>query len=385
MNHKNKKINKLKEVLLCASVVLMFSCAAKDRISSPTSSNTTTTYTLTVVVNPQGAGSVTISPTSSDGKYAAGTQVTLVATANTGYTFSNWSGDVTGTTNPITITMNSNKVVVANFTQSGGSGGSSGGTTTYYTLTVVVNPQGAGSVTISPTSSDGKYAAGTVVTLTATANPGYTFSNWSGDATGTSNPTTITMTSNKSVTANFTQTGGGGGGGATTVIFADSGAIGFVGVFSGGGTQFAIDLDYNVFHEGSSSMRADVTGVTSGWGGWYVEEGGPGGTETADMSAYSNGYLKFWVKSPVVIQVAVLSINQNPDTANSKILLTGSNSYGFVADNEWHEVSIPLSAFKTADPNLDFSRISTYFSVAVIGDTGGAKSFWIDDVRWVSQ
>ena len=299
MNHKNKKINKLKEVLLCASLVLMFSCAAKDRISSPTSSNTTTTYTLTVVVNPQGAGSVTISPTSSDGKYAAGTQVTLVASANTGYTFSNWSGDVTGTTNPITITMNSNKVVVANFTQSGGSGGSSGS--------------------------------------------------------------------------------------ATTVIFADSGAIGFVGVFSGGGTQFNIELDYSVFHEGSSSMRADVTGVTSGWGGWYVEEGGPGGTETADMSAYSNGYLKFWAKSPVVIQVAVLSINQNPDTANSKILLTGSNSYGFVADNEWHEVSIPLSAFKTADPNLDFSRISTYFSVAVIGDTGGAKSFWIDDVRWVSQ
>jgi uncharacterized repeat protein (TIGR02543 family) len=380
MNHKNKKINKLKEVLLlCVSVVLMFSCAAKDRISSPTSSNTTTTYTLTVVVNPQGAGSVTISPTSSDGKYAAGTQVTLVATANTGYTFSNWSGDVTGTTNPTTITMNSNKVVVANFTQSGG-GGSSGGTTTYYTLTVVVNPQGAGSVTLSP--SGGSYIAGTVVTLTATANTGYTFSNWSGDATGTSNPTTITMTSNKSVTANFTQTGGGG---ATTVIFADSGAIGFVGVYSGGGTQFTIDVDYSVFHEGSFSMRADVTGVTSGWGGWYVEEGGPGGTETADMSAYSNGYLKFWAKSPVVLQVAVLSINQNPDTANSKILLTGSNSYGFVADNEWHEVSIPLSAFKTADPNLDFSRISTYFSVAVIGDTGGAKSFWIDDVRWVSQ
>ncbi|MBW2637367.1 MAG: cell wall-binding protein, partial [Deltaproteobacteria bacterium] len=47
------------------------------------------------------------------------------------------------------------------------------------------------------------YTSGTVVTLTATPNSGYTFSSWSGDLTGTSSPTTITMDGNKSVNANF--------------------------------------------------------------------------------------------------------------------------------------------------------------------------------------
>ncbi len=39
--------------------------------------------------------------------------------------------------------------------------------------------------------------------LTASANSGYTFLNWTGDATGTANPVSVTMNGNKSVTANF--------------------------------------------------------------------------------------------------------------------------------------------------------------------------------------
>jgi len=39
--------------------------------------------------------------------------------------------------------------------------------------------------------------------LTATANAGYSFNNWSGSATGMTNPVSVTMTENKSVTANF--------------------------------------------------------------------------------------------------------------------------------------------------------------------------------------
>ncbi|MGC8956191.1 MAG: InlB B-repeat-containing protein, partial [Fervidobacterium sp.] len=70
-----------------------------------------------------------------------------------------------------------------------------------YTLTVNVSPTGAGTVTLNP--SGGTYAPGTVVTLTANPSTGYHFVNWSGDATGSSNPTTVTMNSNKNVTANF--------------------------------------------------------------------------------------------------------------------------------------------------------------------------------------
>lgn len=68
-----------------------------------------------------------------------------------------------------------------------------------YRLTTSVSPEGSGS--IEP--DGGKYEEGTEVTLTATPNPGYEFASWSGDASGSENPTTITMDSDKSVTANF--------------------------------------------------------------------------------------------------------------------------------------------------------------------------------------
>ncbi len=156
-------------------------------------------YTLTINVSPQGSGVVYLNP--SGGVYTAGTQVTLTAVANSGYIFDRWSGDITGTQNPVTIVMNSTKTVVCNFK------------TQTYTLAINVSPQGAGTVNLSP--AGGVYTAGTQVTLTAVANSGYIFDRWSGDLTGTTNPATIVMDSNKSITANFvvisTQPGGGGG------------------------------------------------------------------------------------------------------------------------------------------------------------------------------
>jgi len=80
--------------------------------------------------------------------------------------------------------------------------------TTNYTLSVSASPAAGGSVALSP--SGGVYAAGTVVTLTATANSGYVFSGWSGGASGTAVTTTVTVNSNLSVTAAFTASGGGG-------------------------------------------------------------------------------------------------------------------------------------------------------------------------------
>ncbi len=53
------------------------------------------------------------------------------------------------------------------------------------------------------------YAAGTVVTLTATPASGYAFSNWTGAASGTASTTTVTINANTSVTASFITSGGG--------------------------------------------------------------------------------------------------------------------------------------------------------------------------------
>lgn len=83
------------------------------------------------------------------------------------------------------------------FPEPGGGGG------TYYTLTV--NTVGQGTVSLDP--SGGTYLDGTQVTLTANPSSGWNFDYWSGDLTGTQNPTNILMDADKNVTANFISTG----------------------------------------------------------------------------------------------------------------------------------------------------------------------------------
>ena len=69
-----------------------------------------------------------------------------------------------------------------------------------YPLSIAVNPVAGGSVT---PASGGVYDQGTSVTLTATPTGHYRFIGWTGDVTGNTNPTAVTLDSAKSVTANF--------------------------------------------------------------------------------------------------------------------------------------------------------------------------------------
>lgn len=68
-----------------------------------------------------------------------------------------------------------------------------------YTLTI--NTEGSGSVIKDPDQIT--YSYGTDVLLTAVADPGWAFDHWSGDLSGSANPSTITMDGDKTVTANF--------------------------------------------------------------------------------------------------------------------------------------------------------------------------------------
>jgi len=76
-------------------------------------------YTLTINVNPSGSGSVTKNPNKLT--YAYGDRVTLTVTPNFGYNLSNWSGDAGGTSNPVTLTIDEDKTVIANVTPAPGS------------------------------------------------------------------------------------------------------------------------------------------------------------------------------------------------------------------------------------------------------------------------
>ena len=68
------------------------------------------TFTLTTSAT---NGSITLNPTG--GVYTTGTVVTVTAIPNSGFAFGSWSGDLTGSANPATITMNGNKSVTATF------------------------------------------------------------------------------------------------------------------------------------------------------------------------------------------------------------------------------------------------------------------------------
>jgi len=66
-------------------------------------------------------------------------------------------------------------------------------------------PDASGTVSLSPEPMcpGGGYQAGTLVTLTAAPAPGMELGHWSGDASGSANPTTVSMNSDKHVTAHF--------------------------------------------------------------------------------------------------------------------------------------------------------------------------------------
>jgi hypothetical protein len=140
-------------------------------------------FTLTVSTTPNNGGSV--SPGS--GVYERGHEVTLIATPAKYYKFDGWGGDVSELSNRITITMNSNKIVVASFSR------------IMYELHLNQNLADGGR--IEPSS--GSYEAGNQIRITAIPATGYRFDQWTGSLSATSNPLDLLMDTNKSLTANF--------------------------------------------------------------------------------------------------------------------------------------------------------------------------------------
>ncbi len=143
-----------------------------------------TEYSLAVSVSPTDGGSVV--PAS--GNYDKGAEVILTATPAEGYIFGHWSGDSTGTSDKVTVTMSQDKSVIAHFIKKN-----------TLTLNIHVTPDRSGSV--SP--NGGEFANGTEVKLTAIPAEGYVFDHWTGDVTGNSKETTITMDGAKRVVAYF--------------------------------------------------------------------------------------------------------------------------------------------------------------------------------------
>lgn len=166
-------------------------CIRSDRIEVTVTAPVPVTYTLTMAVNGNGA----IHPPVGSHPYDAGTVVNIGAIADSGWQFDSWSDNVANpSSSSTTVAIDADKIVIANFIQIPSS---------IYTLMVTCKPGKGGNVTISPTTEGNQYETGTPVELTATPNDSYVFGNWSGDLSGSANPITMTMNSDKEVTANF--------------------------------------------------------------------------------------------------------------------------------------------------------------------------------------
>jgi len=172
-----------------------------SKVTGPTSINVTmdanhtlhavfslVTHTLTISTTTGG----TTSPAPGDHIYAHGTEVTVNATANTGYVFDHWeldSSDV-GSTLPYIVTMNTDHILHAVFKP-------------LYTLSITTTAGG----TTDPEPGSYQFLEGNVVNVTAIPETNFILDHWEldGENQGASNPVNVTMNANHTLLAVFKQ------------------------------------------------------------------------------------------------------------------------------------------------------------------------------------
>ena len=148
-------------------------------------------YTLTLEVEGEGEITQEVIKQGAATDYNSGTVIKLTAKPAEEWEFVEWKGALTGTTNPQEITMTEAKTVTAVFIKK------------KYPLTVEVEGQGSVAEKVIKAGLATDYNSGTIVELTATAETNWEFKEWTGDLTGTDNPSQITIDAAKTVTAVF--------------------------------------------------------------------------------------------------------------------------------------------------------------------------------------
>ena len=117
--------------------------------------------------------------------------VKIEAKPNTGYAFLGWSGDVSGSTNPLAVKMDRSYQITATFADINGKS---------YTVSTRANP--GGTITQSPSGS--KVPEGSNLVLTAVPLDGWLFTGWTGDISDTKAQYSISaLSKDLSATASF--------------------------------------------------------------------------------------------------------------------------------------------------------------------------------------
>ena len=142
-------------------------------------------YSITASADPAAGGTV-----SGAGNYIHGQNCTLTATPYAGYTFVNWTlgGEVVSSNASYNFMVTASGAYVAHFSQDS------------YSITASPDPVAGGTV-----SGGGNFTYGQSCTLTATANTGYAFVNWTkgGSVVSTNASYTFSVTASGAYVAHF--------------------------------------------------------------------------------------------------------------------------------------------------------------------------------------
>ena len=233
-------------------------------------------YVATYVVTIE-AENGTVTGLATGGTYEGGTTATLTAAPNDGYEFVNWTvgGKEVSTANPYTFTVNDNITLVANFKEAAAKA---------YTITTsATNGTVEGAATV---------VEGESVTLTATANPGYKFVNWTigGVEVSTDNPYTFVPTEDATVVANFEQLP------PETVYFVNAADwTGTINIHAWGGTASGTAWPGNPAHKEDYQIGGhDVYSLTAAAGAYanviFNNKVGDAGNQTADLEWTAGKY-----------------------------------------------------------------------------------------------
>ncbi|MBD3377677.1 T9SS type A sorting domain-containing protein [candidate division KSB1 bacterium] len=150
--------------------------------------NTALPVILAVNKSGDGKGEVALDP--AGGVYDMGTRVKLTAMPDEDNTFVGWGGDLQGMENPVSIIMDRDKIITAEFKAP-----------VRYNLAVWTT--GSGTVEFDPPG--GSYPESTMVKITAIPEDNWAFSAWGGELSGSSNPDSVLMDSDKALTVTFAE------------------------------------------------------------------------------------------------------------------------------------------------------------------------------------
>ena len=148
-------------------------------------------YSLKVSIEGEGRVTEKIIKAGVSTDYNSGTIVELSANPTSEWVFIEWKGDLSGTKNPAQITINEPKNITAVFEKK------------QYPLNIEIEGEGSVEETIIKAGTPNSYNSGTVVSLKAVPENGWSFLKWSGDVLSFENPIEITVDTSKNIKAEF--------------------------------------------------------------------------------------------------------------------------------------------------------------------------------------